>query len=198
MLKYLTEVRLFELKGYPVKAIGDPRNLGGNLVDIFCSQKCPGELILKAYDIAKQIREDPSIVVSGFHSPIEKDIFEILLRGVQPIVLCLARRIEGYHIPPALRTLVESGRLTILAPDFRENQNRITHITAKQRNNIIFQICNQVLIIHAKIGGNLDRTCLEHCSSEKKIFALASIKNEHLFRQGVHTWEIHEPEREDR
>jgi hypothetical protein len=37
------------------------------------SQKCPGDVILKTDDFARLVRESGTAIVSGFHSPIEKD-----------------------------------------------------------------------------------------------------------------------------
>jgi len=33
-------------------------------------------------------------VISGFHTPAEKECLRILLRGAQPIIICPARSIE--------------------------------------------------------------------------------------------------------
>lgn len=43
--------------------------------------KCPGTLILKSYDATRILRVSGRTIVSGFHSPVEKDCLDILLRG---------------------------------------------------------------------------------------------------------------------
>ena len=35
---------------------------------LFCSRKCPGDAILKAYDLARDQRENETPVISGFHT----------------------------------------------------------------------------------------------------------------------------------
>ena len=79
MARVNAEIQKIELRGHPLKAIGDLNNLNHNLLGIMCSQSCPGDLVLKGFDAAKQIRDQSTTVVSGFHSSMEKDIFESYL-----------------------------------------------------------------------------------------------------------------------
>lgn len=53
---------------------------------LFCSARCPGRVILAAYDQASNWRDAGRCVISGFHSPVEKERLQILLRGTQPII----------------------------------------------------------------------------------------------------------------
>lgn len=189
MLDPIIEVQLHERKGQKFRLIGDPRILEQNIIGVLCSQNCPGELILKAFDTAKQLREDGQTVLSGFHSPIELEIFSIVLRGKQPVVLCLARNIAGFQISKALKTLIGTGQLAIIAPHYSAFENRITQETADLRNSLIFQISDQVLLIHAKPGGNLERTCSQYLPIQDNVYALPSERNSHLFEIGVKQWE---------
>lgn len=190
MARVNAEIQKIELRGHPLKAIGDLNNLNQNLLGIMCSQSCPGDLVLKGFDAAKQIRDQGISVVSGFHSSMEKDVFEILLRGDQPIVMCLAKTIETYRIPTNLRPRVESGQLTFIAPNFPVTEKRITKATSERCNALVLDICDQVLIIHAHEGGNLEQVCLRCLPDQKKIYAFPSVRNEHLFEKGVLHWEI--------
>lgn len=183
-----TAIQSIEVKGQLLKVIGHASILGKKMTGLLCSQNCPGELILKGFDTVKDIREKQITVISGFHSPIEKEAFRILQRGTQPIVLCLARNIETYQIPRALKPLITNGSLLIIAPVFSKTENRITKETAGIRNEVIFQISDQVLLIHAQSGGDLERTCVKYLRGHKGIYAIPSVKNSHLFDQGVLEW----------
>ena len=68
-------------------------------ISLFCSVRCPGDKILSAYDSARRLRDEAVTVISGFHSPVEKECLRILLRGKQPIIICLARAMEKIRIP---------------------------------------------------------------------------------------------------
>ena len=56
-----------------------------------CSQKCPADVVLKSYSWVKEQRSAGNGIVSGNHSQIENDIFKILLRGNQPLIIVLPR-----------------------------------------------------------------------------------------------------------
>ena len=189
MASVAAEIQRIEQKSHPLKAIGDPNNLNQNLLGIMCSQSCPGDLVLKGFDAVKQIRDQGITVVSGFHSSMEKDVFEILLRGDQPIVMCLAKTIETYHIPTNLRPCVESGQLTLIAPNFPVTEKRITKATSERCNALVLDICDQVLIIHAHEGGNLVREITFRRKNGSQIFAINSPNNNHLFELGLRKWD---------
>jgi hypothetical protein len=63
------------------------KNLAEPKLALFCSVRCPGDAILGAYDAAQKLRDDSVTVVSGFHSPVEKECLRILLRGTQPVII---------------------------------------------------------------------------------------------------------------
>jgi predicted Rossmann fold nucleotide-binding protein DprA/Smf involved in DNA uptake len=79
--------------------IGNPELLTLSKTALFCSGRCPGDAIIAAYDQAQQWRKEGRFVISGFHSAIEKECLNILLRGQQPIIICPARSIENMRIP---------------------------------------------------------------------------------------------------
>ena len=60
---------------------GRNTNLNGDLWALFCSSKCPGEIILKAHDLAQKFKETDTPTIGGYHSPIEKECLRVLLRG---------------------------------------------------------------------------------------------------------------------
>jgi hypothetical protein len=41
------------------------------------------------------MRNTGRCVISGFHSPLEKDVFDILSKGKQPIIIALARGMKS-------------------------------------------------------------------------------------------------------
>jgi len=84
-------------------ALGDLGLLRYPLLGLFCSVRCPGDVILRTYDLVRLIRKAGIAVIGGFHSPMEKECLALLLRGSQPLVVCPARCIEGMRLPLAWR-----------------------------------------------------------------------------------------------
>jgi hypothetical protein len=52
---------------------------------LFCSIRCPGKAILAVYDLARALRDAGVPVISGFHTPMERECLDLLLRGEQPL-----------------------------------------------------------------------------------------------------------------
>jgi predicted Rossmann fold nucleotide-binding protein DprA/Smf involved in DNA uptake len=137
-------------------AIGNLGILAERKVGLFCSVRCPGDAILAAYDAARQLRDEGVTVVSGFHSPVEKECLRILLRGRQPIIICLARALEKTRLPLDWRRALDTGRLLLLSP-FAKRPRRPTTESSHQRNELVAALSDEVLIIHADAGGSIER-----------------------------------------
>ena len=58
----------------PISLIGDPALLDRKPIALFCSVHCPGDLILKSYDLARTLRANSVTLIGGFQSPIEKGV----------------------------------------------------------------------------------------------------------------------------
>jgi len=137
-------------------AIGNLRILAERKVGLFCSMRCPGDAILRAYEGAQKLRDDSVTVVSGFHSPVEKESLRILLRGKQPIVICLARSLDKIRLPMDWRAGLDTGRLLLLSP-FEKRPRRPTTESSRQRNELVAALSDEALIVHAEPGGNIAR-----------------------------------------
>ena len=135
-------------------AIGNLEILAEHKVGLFCSVRCPGDAILGAYDTARKLRDEGVTVVSGFHSPVEKECLRILLRGKQPIIICLARALGRLRLPTEWRQALASGRL-LLVSRF-EKARRADKNTARRRNELVAALSDEVLIIHAEPGGRIE------------------------------------------
>lgn len=154
----------------PCNTLGNADLLKLHTVAFLCSRKCPGMVILKSFDWAVEQREKGTCVISGFHSGIEKDVLHYLLKGTQPIILALARGIKK-RLEPEIKTALEVGRLLVITP-FDETITRVTEETAIQRNRLMMDVADEVVIAHASKGGNLHKLCEEY-HGRKKISALS-------------------------
>ena len=122
---------------------------------LFCSARCPGHVILPAYDQAARWRDAGRCIISGFHSPVEQECLHILLRGTPPIILCPARAIPR-RIPAEWRQPLTDGRLLILS-GFAETATRVTAELATRRNEIVAALADDVWFAHITPGGQSER-----------------------------------------
>ena len=121
---------------------------------LFCSASCPGHAILATYDQAARWRDAGRCVISGFHSPVEKECLQILLRGSQPIIVCPARALPQ-RVPPDWKKALAAGRPLILSP-FTATANRVTTELASRRNEFVAALADEVFIAHATVAGRLE------------------------------------------
>jgi predicted Rossmann fold nucleotide-binding protein DprA/Smf involved in DNA uptake len=150
------EVRLGSDAPSRLWAIGNLEILPGRKVGLFCSVRCPGSAIIAAHDAARKLRDDGVTVISGFHSPVEKECLRILLRGKQPIIICLARSLVKIRVPSEWRPALESGRLLLLSR-FEKRPRRPDAKSARRRNALVAALSDEVLIIHVTPGGQIDQ-----------------------------------------
>ena len=120
-----------------------------------CSRKCPADIVLESYDWAKEQREAENCIVCGNHSQIEKDVFDILIKGKQPIILVLARSMKT-RWEPAIEKAVKERRLLMLSP-FCHKTKRVSRKTAEKRNGKIIEISNRIVVGYKTRGGQLDK-----------------------------------------
>ena len=121
---------------------------------LFCSARCPGSVILPTYDQAAKWRDAGRCVISGFHSPVEKECLQILLRGDAPVILCPARSMLE-RLPAQWAIAVASGRMLILSA-FATTATRVTAELAGRRNEFVAALADEVYIAHATVGGQLE------------------------------------------
>jgi predicted Rossmann fold nucleotide-binding protein DprA/Smf involved in DNA uptake len=155
-------------------------------VAFFCSQTCPGDIILKTQDWANARGPESAPVISGFHTSIERDVLRILLRGRAPVVQVLARSVEGARLSAALRS-AEKERLAQIISPFAATVRQTTARTAEHRNRHILTLCESVLIAHASPGGKTEALAFATINSGLPIFTLSSPNNENLRKAGAIT-----------
>lgn len=153
-------------------ALGDIAFLGGKKLALICSQKCPGDVILRTYDFARLVRVSGIAVVSGFHSPIEKDCLPILLRGSDPIVIVQAHRLSTSRLPMDWQKAIEEKRLLLLSP-FGERARRVTAELAAERNRFVAAISDEVLIPYAAPGSKTETLALDLLKSGKRVYTFS-------------------------
>lgn len=174
--------------GFPVPeriwAIGNLEILDRRLLGFFCSTRCSGNVILRTYDMVLALREAGVAVIGGFHSPMEKECLDLLLRGQQPVVICPARSILRMRIPSAWRQPLAQQRLLIVSP-FDGSHRRVTTALAEQRNRFVATLASEVLIAYAGPGTKTAQLCDELLASEVGIRVIDIPDHAQLIENGA-------------
>ena len=178
-----------------VSLIGDPALLDRKPTALFCSVQCPGDLILKSYDLARALRAHPITLIGGFQSPIEKEFLELLLR--QPanrpahtassspsVIIFPARGLTRMRIPRPWRDPLAAGRLLLLST-FPDSLRRPTAASASRRNSCVAALAHRFLILHAAKGSKTEALCQQALAAAKPVYTLPSPHNAHLIALGA-------------
>ena len=137
-----------------IESIGNTDLLKMSKTAFLCSRQVPASVVLKCYDWAIEQRENGVVVISGFHSQIEKDVLHYLLKGKQPIILALARGLKEKLEPEFIKPL-QQGRLLIITP-FDKSIKRVSSQNAQTRNQLMTDLAEQITIDYASQGGQLE------------------------------------------
>jgi predicted Rossmann fold nucleotide-binding protein DprA/Smf involved in DNA uptake len=168
-----------------ITAIGNLEILNNKKkIALFCSSKCPADLIIKTSDLAKKWRDDGVTVISGFHSPVEKECLTVLLGGKQPVIFCPARSIEGMRVKKVQSKPLDEGRLLIVSL-FPQKQRRMTAALAHARNRLVAALADEIFVAHASSGGKIELFCREIFPRSKPLMTFLSNSNNNLLELGA-------------
>jgi predicted Rossmann fold nucleotide-binding protein DprA/Smf involved in DNA uptake len=161
-----------------ITALGNLGLLGLPMTALFCSTRSPGNVILATHDQAARWRDDGRCIISGFHSPIEKECLLILLRGNQPIIICPARGLVSMRVPADWKEPLAKSRLLVLSA-FGSTEKRATRNLASDRNRIVAALADEVVFAHVTPGGHLDalRKVVANWSTPHRTIAGTSASN---------------------
>ena len=167
-----------------VSVLGDLALLDGVLTGFFCSVRCPGDIILKTYDLAKALRGADITLIGGFQSPMEKEFLDVLLWGRVRVVICPARGLGNMRVPKTWRDPLTDGRLLLLS-FFDDTIRRPTSAIVARRNGYVTAVCDRILVAHAQPDGKTEALCKQALTSRKPVLTLDSPHNAHLMALGA-------------
>lgn len=156
----------------------------GELWALFCSGKCPGEIILKTHDLAQRLRRLKISTIGGFHSPVEKECLRVLLRGEQPVIICPARSIENMRLKPEWKRAMSQNRLLILSI-FGSKVRQPTVDLARERNTFVAAIADRIFVAHAAEGSRTLEFAKTVSEWGKPIFTFDTEANSSLLQLGT-------------
>jgi predicted Rossmann fold nucleotide-binding protein DprA/Smf involved in DNA uptake len=164
--------------------MGDPAILRHRLLGFICSIQCPGSIVIKTLDAIRMLRDAGVTVVGGFHSPMEKECLDILLRGNQPVILCAAKGLVGLRIGQTPREAVKDGRLLIVSP-FAANVRRTTPVRAIQRNDLVATLADALLVPYVAPGGKAWTAARNALARRQTVYTFAGEENSSLISSGA-------------
>ena len=167
-----------------VKSKGNLSLLDEPLTALFCSNRCPGDLILKTYDLARAIRDACIPVIGGFQTSMGRKCLRLLLWGEQPVVVCPAHGIDNMRLPSVWRPALGQGRLMVLSP-FPATARRPTAELAAQRNDHVGSLGRRAFVAHAASGSKTEAFARKLAGTGKPLQTLDNLTNANLVEMGA-------------
>ena len=111
-------------------------------IGFLASRKISTSTILPTLDWAVSVSQRTDIVVvSGFHSRLEKSVLKFLLQGKCGIIVVLARGMYR-QLPKLYESAMNENRLLVIALE-KETVTRVSEYTAHRRNKYVERLADE-------------------------------------------------------
>jgi predicted Rossmann fold nucleotide-binding protein DprA/Smf involved in DNA uptake len=147
------------------------------------SVRCPAGLILRAQDLAGVLKDANFNILGGFHSPVEREMVTVLLRGSVGLTVGIARGLASMRLPKQYWKPLADGKLLLLS--LSQSDRRITRRLAWKRTRLLALLADLVLVVHAAHGSDTSDLCEFLLSVGKKVVGFEHPANKHLAQYGV-------------
>ncbi len=165
-------------------ALGDCGILRNRLLGLICSIQCPGSIVIRTFDLIRKLREERTVMIGGFHSPMERDCLDLLLRGVQPAILCPAKSLRNLRMGKLARKALAESRLLVLSA-FGDEVRRTTSTQAFLRNDMVSALSETLLVPYASKNGKTWSAVRRAFEYGHKVFTFEDEANADLIACGA-------------
>ena len=118
-------------------------------VAFFASRVVPSGLYERALRWAEECCATDRVVISGFHSPLEKAVFRLLLEARHPVIWALGRSLYRHYSPEVQAAFAEDRILVFAVRNGRRTGTR----TAQTRNIAVASLADESLYAIGGAGG---------------------------------------------
>ena len=181
--------RLLESSLTAIHGLGRSDILRQPAVGLICSVQCPGSIVIKTFDAIRKLRDAGIVVAGGFHSPMEEECLDFLLRGEQPVIVCPAKGLARLRMPASWRTAIDAGRLLLISP-FDDKITTATKDRAATRNEFVAAISDVILIPHASPGGKAEVIAKRVLKRHQPLFTFDDDQNQTLLQLGARPYNL--------
>jgi REP element-mobilizing transposase RayT len=156
-----------------VLRFGEPRFIIGNraLLNLpktaFLASRRTGGPMCPPSSLGSPFPAPPECVISGFLSPMERDVFKACLADGTPMIHVLACGLPK-TFPPQVQRAIDAGRLLVMTP-FDETIARVNAARAAWCNQYLLHAADRIVIGHLNPDGML-ACLLADMPADKPIF----------------------------
>jgi hypothetical protein len=141
-------------------------------------------MIMQTYDFVSWLRQHDVTLLSGFHSPMEKECLRTFSGGTASAVWCIAKALAVFRMPREFEKMYDDNRLLVMSV-FPEYINRITAETAAYRNLTAAVLADEIFIPYAAPGSTTETFCCRLLELNKLVLTLDASENERILDRGA-------------
>ena len=137
-----------------METLGNASLLDRKKIGYYASSKIATLSVLPTLDWAAEVatREDVAIV-SGFHSKMEREVLDFLLRGKCGIICVLARSIYK-KVPDKFQEAYNDGRVLFISP-YNTTTTLTSRYLCKKRNEYVADISDELIFSSLSLESSL-------------------------------------------
>lgn len=142
-----------------MQTLGNTELTNRHKVGYFASSKIATLSVLPTLDWAAEIaRREDVAVVSGFHSKMEREVLDFLLRGRCGIICVLARSIYR-QIPAKYREAYDQNRVLFITEVENPNIVMVSKNQAAKRNQLVASLADELVVSSLTPDSSLFSIC---------------------------------------
>ncbi len=127
-----------------MESLGNIALLDNHLIGFLAGRKIASLSVIPTLDWALESAKNEDVsIVSGFHSQMEREVLDFLLKGKCGIICVLARSIYK-KVPPTFKEAYQANRVLFISP-FQTNAIRADRQVCQHRNEYIASISDQLV-----------------------------------------------------
>lgn len=151
-----------------VEYLGNNALLGREMTAFLAPSHVSPLAVLPTLDWASEMARMEQVVVSGFTSRLEKEVWSVLARGTSPIVLVTVQY-RYKRVPKELRPLLDNGQLLIISLGIG---NRLDRKNALHRNKFVVSLSNEIVFPSITKSSSLYQIYEDAICCDKKVTIL--------------------------
>lgn len=137
-----------------METLGNTSLLYRKKIGYFASSKIASLSVLPTLDWTAEVaKRDDVAIVSGFHSKMEREVLDFLLRGKCGIICVLAREIYK-KIPNKFQVAFESNRVLFISP-CKTSATMASRRLCQRRNEYVASIADELVFSFLSLDSSL-------------------------------------------
>lgn len=168
---------------HSVHGVGDKDLVTLEWTAFFCSVRCPGDLVLKSYDLAYRLCAEGVPVISGFHSPVEQEVLRVLLSSDVPVCMVPARKLPS-RFSSEIKRAISDGRFLVISP-FDDTVSRASRGSAVTRNRFVADVAKEILVGYSGQDSKTSALVENFLQENKPVYTFDHPEHRMLFPLGA-------------